>query len=126
MSQNRTGLSDIRRITAPAFAHPHAGPDTQRTVTALERGLLRWLLRAMGNPPVRFVLWNGEELGISREPTVAHVHIRDPGALRRLALHPELYFGEDYTAARIEGEGYFVEFLETIYRGIARAPLPKT
>jgi cyclopropane-fatty-acyl-phospholipid synthase len=124
MSQNRTGLSDIRRITAPAFTRPEGAPGTQRAATALERGLLRWLLRAVGNPPVRFVLWNGEEFGISREPTVAHVHIRDPGALRRLALHPELYFGEDYTTARIEVEGYFVEFLETIYRAIGRAPKP--
>jgi cyclopropane-fatty-acyl-phospholipid synthase len=124
MSQNRTGLSDIRRITAPVFARQDAGPGPQRAATALERGLLRWLLRAVGNPPVRFVLWNGEEIGISQESTIAHVHIRDPGALRRLALHPELYFGEDYTAARIEVEGYFVEFLETIYRGIGRAPKP--
>ena len=124
MSQNRTGLSDIRRITAPVFTRPDTGPDTQRAVTALERRLLRWLLRAVGNPPVRFVLWNGEEFGISQEPTVAHVHIRDPGALRRLALHPELYFGEDYTSARLEVEGYFVEFLETIYRAIGRAPRP--
>jgi cyclopropane-fatty-acyl-phospholipid synthase len=124
MSQNRTGLSDIRRITAPAFARLEGGSGPQRAATALERGLLRWLLRTVGNPPVRFVLWNGEEIGISHEPTVAHVHIRDPGALRRLALHPELYFGEDYTAARLEVEGYFVEFLETIYRAIGRAPKP--
>jgi len=124
MSQNRTGLSDIRRITAPAFIRPAGVPDTQRAANSLERGLLRWLLRAVGNPPVRFVLWNGEEIGISHEPTVAHVHIRDPGALRRLALHPELYFGEDYTSARLEVEGYFVEFLETMYRAIAGAPRP--
>jgi cyclopropane-fatty-acyl-phospholipid synthase len=124
MSQNRTGLSDIRRITAPAFTRPEGAAGTQRAANALERGLLRWLLRAVGNPPVRFVLWNGEEFGISTEPTVAHVHIRDPGALHRLALHPELYFGEDYTAARLEVEGYFVEFLETMYRAIGRAPKP--
>jgi cyclopropane-fatty-acyl-phospholipid synthase len=124
MSQNRTGLSDIRRITAPAFTRSAGGPTTQRAATALECGLLRWLLRAVGNPPVRFVLWDGEEVGISAEPTVAHVHIRDPGALRRLALHPELYFGEDYTSARLEVEGYFVEFLETMYRAIGRAPKP--
>jgi cyclopropane-fatty-acyl-phospholipid synthase len=124
MSQNRTGLSDIRRITAPVFARQEAESGTQRRAYSLERGLLRWLLRATGNPPVRFILWNGEEIGISQEPTVAHVHIRDPGTLRRLALHPELYFGEEYTAGRVEVEGYFVEFLEVMYRAIARAPRP--
>lgn len=124
MSQNRTGLSDIRRITAPVFARQAAEPGTQRAPNTMERGLLRWLLRATGSPPVRFVLWNGEEVGISQEPTVAHVHVLDPGTLRRLALHPELYFGEEYTAGRVEVEGYFVEFLEVMYRAIGRAPRP--
>jgi cyclopropane-fatty-acyl-phospholipid synthase len=52
------------------------------------------------------------------------VYIRDPGVLRRLALHPELYFGDDYTAARIEVEGHIVEFFEVMYRSMARAPKP--
>jgi cyclopropane-fatty-acyl-phospholipid synthase len=124
MSQNRSGLSDIRRITAPVFARPEGRPEIQREPNALERGLLHWLLRATGNPPVRFVLWNGEELGASQELTVAHVHIHDPATLRRLAFHPELYFGEEYTAGRVEVEGYFVEFLEVMYRAIGRAPRP--
>lgn len=124
MNQNPVGLSDIRRITAPALLKPDTVMAVKRGVNSVERYLLRWLLRIMGNPPVRLVLWDGEEIGASQEPPLARVHIRDPGALRRLALHPELYFGDDYTAARIEVEGYFVEFLETIYRGMARAPKP--
>ncbi len=101
-----------------------AVPTTQRAANSLERGLLRWLLQALGSPPVRFVLWNGEEIGVSQEPAVAQVQIRDPGALHRLALDPELYFGEDYTAGRIDVAGSLVEFLETLYRVAARAPIP--
>jgi cyclopropane-fatty-acyl-phospholipid synthase len=124
MSQQNTGLSDIRRITAPAKTPADPARVPQRDVTTLERRLLYWLLGVMGNPPVQLVLWNGEALSISQEPLVARVHIREPGALRRLGLDPELYFGDDYMAGRIEVEGYFVEFFETIYRALQQAPRP--
>jgi cyclopropane-fatty-acyl-phospholipid synthase len=119
---NRTGLSDIRRITAPApvaVARPVA-----RDVTLIERVLLSWLLRAVGNPPVQFVLWNGELVSITAETPVARVHLREPGALWRMLLHPELYFGEEYAAGHLDVEGYFVEFLESVFRALARAPKP--
>ena len=124
MSHSPIGLSDIRRITAPAFVQPDVALAVQRGVSAAERGLLRWVIRALGNPPVELVLWNGEAFGATQQPVVARVYIRDPGALRRLALNPELYFGDDYTAARIEVEGHIVEFFEIIYRSMARAPKP--
>lgn len=124
MSELRTGLSDIRRITAPASIPADVARIPRRNVSALERSLLRWLLKTIGNPPLQFVLWNGETLSISREAPIARVHIREPAALYRLALDPELFFGDDYSVARIEVEGYFVEFLETVYRSLNRAPQP--
>ena len=124
MGHNPIGLSDIRRITTPAFVQPDAALGAQRGVSAAERGLLNWVVRALGNPPVDLVLWNGEAIGSTQQPAVARVYIRDPGVLRRLALHADLYFGDDYTAARVEVEGHIVEFFEVIYRAMARAPKP--
>ena len=124
MSQNPIGLSDIRRITAPAFVQPDVAQAVQRGVSVVERGLLRWMMRALGNPPIDLVLWNGEAVDSAQQPALARVYIRDPGALRRLALHADLYFGDDYTAARIEVEGHIVEFFEIMYRSMARAPRP--
>lgn len=124
MSQNQPGLSDIRRITAPAQSPVNLARKPSRGVYGWERATLRWLLKAVGNPPVQFVLWNGETLAISREQPVVRVHIRERGALYRLLLDTELYFGDDYASGRIEVEGYFVEFLETMYRSFARAPRP--
>jgi len=124
MSQPRHGLSNIRRITAPAQQPVDPARRPVRAPWALERAALRLLLRQLGNPPVEFVLWDGCVLAISREASVARIHIRDPGALRRLILDAELYFGDDYTHNRIEVEGYFVEFLETIYRSMQHAPAP--
>jgi len=124
MGHNHTGLSDIRRITAPAGTPADVARTPRRAASAIERMFLRWLLGTMGNPPVQLVLWSGEEISISQEPMVARVHIREPGALRRLVLDPELYFGDDYMAGRIEVEGYFVEFFETVYRALQQAPRP--
>lgn len=124
MSEPRVGLSDIRRITAPSRVMARSARQPQRGVLGLERQLLRWLLRALGNPPVQFVLWNGEQLSISRDEPVARLHVLSPGALWRLAIDPNLYFGDDYMAGRIEVEGYFVEVLETMYRAMGRAPRP--
>ncbi|MDH4133441.1 MAG: cyclopropane-fatty-acyl-phospholipid synthase family protein, partial [Gammaproteobacteria bacterium] len=124
MSQHRSGLSDIRRITAPALKPSDAALSPKRRITAIEHLLLREVLCALGDPALELVLWDGETLSTSSEPPVARVHIRNPAALWRLAIDAELYFGDDYTAGRIDVEGYIAEFLATIYRGIARAPKP--
>jgi len=87
----------------------------------IERSLLRWLLDALGDPAIRFVLWNGEEVYISPGRPVARVHIRDRAALMKITMNPELHFGETYSAGRIEVEGNFVAFLETLYRAMANA-----
>ncbi len=124
MTQGPIAFADLPRSAAPSSKTPAAAPATQRAANAVERGLLRWLLRALGSPPVRFVLWNGEEIGVSREPARLKVQICDPGALRRLALDPYLNFGEDYAAARLDVQGSLVEFLETTYRVARRAARP--
>ena len=48
--------------------------------------------------------------------------IHDRGALWRLLTNPCLHFGDDYSTGRIEIEGGLVQFLETVYRAMARAP----
>jgi cyclopropane-fatty-acyl-phospholipid synthase len=124
MNRQHQGLSDIRRITAPAQSPADPARRPQRTPRGYERTLLRMLIRQMGNPPVEFVLWDDSTLSSGHEAPVARIHIREPGALRRLLLDAELYFGDDYTHNRIEVEGYFVEFLETVYRSMQTMPRP--
>jgi cyclopropane-fatty-acyl-phospholipid synthase len=83
---------------------PHAG----------EKWLLNKLLTLIGSPPVRFVLWDGQEIVRSAAP-VASILIRDRGALLKLVANPDLQFGEMYCAGRIEVAGSLVEFLEALY-----------
>ena len=98
--------------------------------SAIERWLCRGMLKTLGDPPVRLVLWDGEEIATSQEPTVAGVYIGDRPTLRRLILDPEFQFGEAYSQGRLEVDGDLRGFLEIFYRtrirsGAASHPLKK-
>jgi cyclopropane-fatty-acyl-phospholipid synthase len=83
---------------------------------APEKILLARMLRAIGNPPLQIVLWNGLRVSSHNGNEVAQVHIRDRGALMKLVANPELYFGEMYSKNRIDVQGSLLDFLDTVYR----------
>ena len=89
--------------------------------TVFERSLLCWLLEALGNPPIRFVLWNGDEVFTNADRPVARIIIHDRPTLLRLVINPELHFGDCYSEGGLEVEGNIVDFLEAIYRSMAKA-----
>jgi cyclopropane-fatty-acyl-phospholipid synthase len=96
--------------------------DTGGRVYGVDRWLTRKFLQAVGNPPLRMILWDGKEIsGAASKPAVGMV-IRDRVTLWRLLINPLLYFGDDYSAGRIEIEGGLVPFMETIYRAMAHTP----
>ena len=86
------------------------------SVWRIERRLASRMLRVIGSPPVRLVLWNGEEIAECGERPIARVLLRDRPTFWRLLLDPSLQFGEAYSDGRIEVEGDLVQFLETIHR----------
>ncbi|HUW51604.1 MAG TPA: cyclopropane-fatty-acyl-phospholipid synthase family protein [Sulfuricella sp.] len=88
----------------------------------LERWLLTKVLKAMGSPNVRFVLWDGQEVGVSSAPAVARISIRDRVSLLRLVANPCLQFGELYCSGRARVDGGLLKFLETLYRARSQAP----
>jgi cyclopropane-fatty-acyl-phospholipid synthase len=83
-------------------------------VLGLERWVVSRLMQAVGSPPIKVVLWDGQPLEPVPEQPVATVTLHDRGALYRLLRHPDLHFGDDYATGRIEVEGDLVEFLETL------------
>jgi cyclopropane-fatty-acyl-phospholipid synthase len=85
-------------------------------VFATDKLLLKRMLRAIGDPPVQLVLWNGQGISNHQGNPVARVLIRDRGALFKLVADPELYFGELYSVQRIEVQGNLLDFLEAVYR----------
>lgn len=102
------------RRPAPAGSNPIAASGSR--VSGIERLLARRLLRAVGSPPVRLVLWNGEEIAASDAPPPARVVLRDRATFWKVLLDPNYQFGEAYSDGRLVVEGDLVAFLETIHR----------
>jgi len=93
--------------------------------SVLERWRARKLLALTGDPPLRLVLWGGEEIAACPGAPIARLLIRDRGALFKLLRHPDLHFGDLYSLGRIEVEGDLVGFLEAAYRAAAGARVRK-
>ncbi|MDX1432975.1 MAG: cyclopropane-fatty-acyl-phospholipid synthase family protein [Gammaproteobacteria bacterium] len=92
-----------------------------RRVTALDRLLVTRLVKAIGNPPIAFALWDGVDVYSPqpRERMVGRVIFHDRGALIGSIASPELGFGDAYSAGRLDIEGDLVEVLFAAYRSMA-------
>ncbi len=102
----------------------HAGASAasaSKTVLAYERRIARLILDALGAPPVRLVLWDGWATGGEPGDAIATATIGDRWALYKLALNPELQFGELVTQGRVRVDGDLARFLETVNRAKAEA-----
>ncbi|MFI5317485.1 MAG: class I SAM-dependent methyltransferase [Myxococcota bacterium] len=95
---------------------------TRRSVTGLERRLAQRILERRGDPRVRLVLWNGEELRSSDAPPVGRVVFRERRLLWDLARHPDLGLASAYADGRIEVEGD----LATVLKLVFAKPQPRT
>ncbi len=85
-------------------------------IFAAEKMLVTRMLQSIGDPPVQIVLWNRQVISNHDGRAVAQVLIRDHGALLKLVSDPERYFGELYSAQRIEVQGNLLDFLDAAYR----------
>ena len=113
----------------PSKAEPIAGaiasqaPDSREGKSlAMERGLLLQLLRKLGDPPFRIVLWDGTEILSGDRPPIATLIVRSRSAFFRMLWDPNLHFGDDYASGDIEVEGDFVGFLATLYTATVDVP----
>lgn len=84
------------------------------TVTALDRWFVMKILEVASHPPVNMALWDGK-LVYQVDNPVATIRFHDRLAVWKLALNPELHFGDLFSAGRIGFEGDLVRFLEEVY-----------
>ncbi|HLJ09561.1 MAG TPA: cyclopropane-fatty-acyl-phospholipid synthase family protein [Planctomycetaceae bacterium] len=108
----RNWVAGSQTLDRPVFSRPSS---------ALERGLLKRLLAACGNPSIRIVLWDGAAVGVPVGSQVGDVVVRDPVTLRRLLFDPRVAFGDAYSDGSIEIHGPLVEVLSSICLGVERA-----
>ena len=95
---------------------------TRSSVTGLERTIARRILETRGDPRIRMVLWNGEELRTSDLPPMGRVVFRDRRLPLDLLLHPDLGLATAYADGRIEIEGD----LPTVLKLVLAVPTPYT
>jgi cyclopropane-fatty-acyl-phospholipid synthase len=83
----------------------------------------RWLagrLRsAVGDIPIRFVLWDGTETSVPVKVPSATVRIKRRSGLFRFLLDPELWFGDGYSQGWIDVEGDLVSTLATLCQAMS-------
>lgn len=109
---------------APAGGVPPSGPETHETsrggprVSPVDRWVLGGIRQRLSTVPVRFALWDGSEYEPSVLPVVATVTIFDRPTLYRLAVNPDLYFGEAYMAGRLDVTGDLVALMESVNRSM--------
>ncbi len=77
--------------------------------------ILERIARSIGQSPVRLVLRGGGSYTPPGSAPVATIVIRDRATLARLALDPEIEFGDAYADGRIEIEGDLVRLIEAVY-----------
>src|SRR5438874_7068014 len=89
--------------------------------STIERQLLQKVLIAIGEPPLRLALRDGEQVSPPGVSPIASIVLKDRAALLRMALDPEIGFGDGYADGTIEVEGDLVAALEAVYRSISMA-----
>lgn len=113
-------------LEAPAPAADAAPSEAARDGSArpappsLDGRMLRRLMNALGDPPLRVTLWNGESIHSGAAPAVATVRIGDRATLLKLCINPELHLGDAYRDGAVEIEGDMVKLFEAAFRGLAR------
>jgi cyclopropane-fatty-acyl-phospholipid synthase len=87
----------------------------RREPSALDRWVVRTIVHQLGeSTPVRIALW--DEPDITPRDGGVVLRILDSKALWMLAIHPDLHFGDLYSAGRIEVRGNLLTLLEEAYR----------
>ncbi len=85
-------------------------------VTALERRLARRVLEMHGDPRLRLVLWNAEELRLGDLPPVGRIVLRERRVLWDLLRQPgSLGLGEAYASGRLEIEGDLAAVMKLLF-----------
>jgi cyclopropane-fatty-acyl-phospholipid synthase len=88
---------------------------------SIETRMLRRLLGAIGDPPVEFQLWNGERVAPVGVAVQNRIRIADRSTLLGVLGDPQLRFGDSYSAGKIDIDGDLIEFMNGVYRSLARA-----
>jgi cyclopropane-fatty-acyl-phospholipid synthase len=106
--------SRLEPLGVPDDGYGYTDAESRSQPNAVDRWLLRTITAKLGESPVKVVLWDEPDIA-PRDGTV-RLRILDRKALWMLVVHPELHFGDLYSAGRIEVRGELLTLLEEAYR----------
>jgi hypothetical protein len=86
VQKNKDASLSIPAVTDGEF-NAELSPAPAR-VSALDRWMARKLLDLLGQPPLAFVLWNGEEISPSGAVPTVRVRMHDSEVLHQLLMNP--------------------------------------
>jgi len=109
----------VKQSRSNALGIVHKPSMRTSSSSSLDRWLVNKMLMAVGAPPISVVLWDGTELTNTQAP-VSVLTINDRQALIALLMDPEYNFGDLYSVGRVDVQGNFTEFLETVYLAIQK------
>ena len=110
----------VRASNGTCEAGPAELAEPPRARRSIEARLIERLLSHLGNPPIEFLLWNGERVSSSGAAMAHQLRIADRATLFTLFTDSQLGFGDAYSEGRISVEGDLVDFLETVYKSAPR------
>lgn len=91
------------------------------TLSSIDRRLIQHIRAAIGDLPVAISIGNSEPYPPAGAATVARVRIADCKTLMKLALDPEVGFGDAYMTGRLTIDGDLVRFLELVLESMQKA-----
>jgi cyclopropane-fatty-acyl-phospholipid synthase len=112
-----TRLSPVTALPVPQSRAGAGG-----RLTPFDRWLGRQVQQRIADAPVRLELWDGRLADGAPPHAAGDLIVHDRRALIGLAMNPELYFGEAYTAGRLEVRGFLPDVLTALSRRMAPRP----
>jgi len=103
-------LAHASRKSRPARFHA--------PVTGFDRWLAGAMLRAVGNPACKLILWDDQAINPENRDVVAAVTFNSRTAIWKTLVNPELNWGDLYCSGQVEFEGDLPKFLASVYRGL--------
>lgn len=87
---------------------------------SIDRSLVLWIMKQVGNPSISVRLWNGDEFPVTDKPPVACMEFRGRRAVYRMLTAPSVGFGECYSEGLIEIHGDFLAFANEVTAAVTR------
>ena len=117
---NQTPWRFSHRLPLQQDIERESGEATTGAARGFAAGLMRRLLAACGDPPLRLILPDGQEIVPQGVEAVGAIAIKDQRTVWSIALDPRFQFGEAYAQGRLEFRDEMTQCLTALFTAMNR------